>query len=189
MLSALGVEIVFIKCQYLISPCLLIRRHGEIRSWHLGQGVQLSWLLWYPAAALSASSAVTNVPLTPSQSETRLFKMELMGKVLPPWVSGVRGKSPEGRDWPTWLWALCGSQRPGSALGCGRALQSSFGTWSGKQNLLKVRSDSKSAGLLSSYLHLTFHFLLKVTAAFSFIYSFRVQLISFLKSWNGFLSV
>lgn len=29
MLSALGVEIVFIKCQYLISPCLLMRQSGS----------------------------------------------------------------------------------------------------------------------------------------------------------------
>lgn len=67
---------------------------------------------------------------------------------------------------------------PDTAVHTGRAEQSP-----------EVRLDSKSTAFLSSYLHLTFCFLLKVTTAFSFIYSFCVQLISFLKSSNGFLSV
>lgn len=62
------------------------------------QRVQLSWLSWYPVVALSASSSVTNVPLTPSQSETRLLKMgrNVWERSYIPKCRGSEGKAPRG---------------------------------------------------------------------------------------------
>lgn len=94
---------------------------------------------------------------------------------------GVPGK----RDRPGGL-GLCAVWAAPRALWVRGALQSGAGARTSRRSLQKVRLDSKFTGFLSSSLYLTFHFLLKVTTTFSFIYSFCIQLISCLKSSNGF---
>lgn len=151
--------------------------------------MQLPWLSWYPAAALCASSSVTNVPLTPVSLKHDCSTGNARERSRLPECRGPEGKAPRGGTGQRDCGLCAGLSGLTSAPGRGRALQSGAGTWTGEQNLQKGRSDSKFTGFLSSYLHSTFRFLLKVTTAFSFIHSFSVQLISFLKSSNGFLSV
>lgn len=124
----------------------------------------------------------------PSQSETPLFKRGKKRWARPCPLSLVPrcpSAGVPGRDRPGGL-GLCAVSAAPRALWVRGALQSGAGARTSRRSLQKVRLDSKFTGFLSSSLHLTFHFLLKVTTAFSFIYSFCIQLISCLKSSNGF---